>query len=175
MTRLAMLAAALLVAVSLAAPLWAQTAAPTPPAAEIDAAKREAAAALVETAQLQTLATSTLLAMRSNLIGALLRSNPRLGPDRAAAVVDEVLMPDFRAQLGELVTAITMLYAAEFTTEELRALREFYASPLGQRVLRATPQLVVAGNRLGEAWARRVAEEALTRHAEELRRRGITL
>jgi hypothetical protein len=43
---------------------------------------------------------------------------------------------------GGLIDVMAEAYASQFTFEELRQIREFYVSPVGQHVLAATPEMM---------------------------------
>jgi len=51
------------------------------------------------------------------------------------------------------------LYAGAFTEEELREMTDFYRTPTGQKLARATPQLSLLGAQLGERVMRAHAAE----------------
>ncbi|MCX7381947.1 MAG: DUF2059 domain-containing protein [Alphaproteobacteria bacterium] len=67
------------------------------------------------------------------------------------------------------------VYAAKFSAEDLHGLLEFYATPLGKRLIAAQPQIAQQMFQLGSAWGQRTAQAALAKHAEELRKRGFKL
>ena len=52
---------------------------------------------------------------------------------------------------GKIMTATIKLYATTFTEEELNGLVEFYNSPLGRKSLKAMPELMKEGAKLGMA------------------------
>ncbi len=95
--------------------------------------------------------------------------------DDAARIFDEVLMPEFKARLPELRPAMIEIWADNFTVEELRGLHAFYDTPLGRKVLERQPTVSQQALAVGAAWGRRVAQDALQRHVDELRRRGVKL
>lgn len=93
--------------------------------------------------------------------------------EEAARIVDDVMAPNFQARLPELVNELVDIYAQNFTITDLRALRAFYATPLGQKLLRVQPQAQAQGMQAGLAWGQRVFQESVDRHADELRARGL--
>ena len=60
-----------------------------------------------------------------------------------------------------------------FTFTDLRALRNFYASPLGQKLLRTQPLVQQQGLQAGLAWGQKIFQDSVDRHADELRARGL--
>lgn len=110
--------------------------------------------------------------MRAEMVRATMRAGEM--PEAAAtAVVDEILMPNFRARSGELVAEMTEPYALNFTISDLKALRAFFGSPLGQKWLRTIPVARTQGEQAGLAWGQRVFQDSVERHADELRARGL--
>jgi hypothetical protein len=91
----------------------------------------------------------------------------------AAAIVDEIMMPNFQARIQELVAVLIEPYATHFTQSDLKSLRAFYASPLGQKLQRVQPQAEAQANEAGLAWGQRVFQDSVDRHADELRARGL--
>lgn len=168
--------ASLLAAFMLAAPTTlAQQ--PAPPAsgdadrAEIRAAARELAIAQDMDAQVR----ATLRAIRGNLVGSLARSSPQASPASIASIVDDLLMPEFEARSAGLAASLEEAIARHYTAGEMRDLAAFYRTPLGRRLLDATPALAAEAMRIGQAWAEAAAGLALERHRGELRRRGLEL
>jgi hypothetical protein len=128
--------------------------------------------AMVEAFEVIRHAEALMGTMRSEMIRATVRASG-MAEDAAASVVDEILMPNFRARSGELVTEMMEPYAVNFTISDLRALRAFFGSPLGQKWLRAMPAARTQGEQAGLAWGQRVFQDSVDRHADELRARGL--
>lgn len=117
-------------------------------------------------------AEGLMATMRTEMIRATVRASD-LEEEAATAVVDEILMPNFRARSGELVAEMMEPYALNFTISDLRALRAFFGSPLGQKWLRTIPVARAQGEQAGLAWGQRVFQDSVDRHADELRARGL--
>lgn len=150
-----------------AAPALAQTQSATPES-------RKEAAALVVQLNLLEQQRDMLTALRGQFVRLLAQGSGK-SETVTAATVDEVLLPDLRARMPELTGAITEVYATLFSAEDLRGLQAFYASPLGQTLLRQQANLGRYTFEIGAAWGQRVSNEALAKHAETLRRRGFKL
>jgi hypothetical protein len=117
-------------------------------------------------------AEALLVRMRQEIIQSTLRAS-EMTAEQAASVVDEILMPNFVARSAELVEEMLEPYALNLTITDLKALRAFYASPLGQKFLRAQKLSRTQGETAGLAWGQRVFQESVDRHADELRARGL--
>ena len=82
-------------------------------------------------------------------------------------------MPDFVGDAGTLQAGIVEAWAGAFTAEELRNLRTFYSTPLGEKLLRTIPQLNNIINQAGQSWAQKVYAASQQKHAEEFAKRGF--
>ncbi|UPG72030.1 DUF2059 domain-containing protein [Roseomonas gilardii subsp. gilardii] len=155
---------------SLAQPAPAATPAPAPDPEALDAAQD-----LIRATGMAALMDQMITAMRGSIIEGMQRQSPRTPAGEIRKVMDEVLLPEFRARLPELTGAFAAIYAQNFSAAELRELVAFYGTPLGQKSLRLMPQIMQQGVALGQSWGRKVAEEAIAKHRQELRRRGLDL
>lgn len=91
--------------------------------------------------------------MTGMILDMQLESHPELEPYRGVMTQFLHKHMSYAALREELVA----IYVAEFTVEELRAARDFYASPEGKRFVSLQPRLMQMGGELGE---RRVNENA---------------
>ena len=81
----------------------------------------------------------------------------------------------FQARASEIVEAAVIIYARNFSSDDLHALNEFYKSEIGQKLLQKTPtvtqELMTAGSKFGQS----VAVDIRQRMIEELRKKGVNL
>lgn len=82
------------------------------------------------------------------------------------------LAKGFEARLGELIDAVTMIYAKNFTIDDMRGLLAFYRTPLGAKLLDKTPALTQQTMAAGQAFGRSVGAELQKQMVEELRKKG---
>ncbi len=154
-------------------PAPAQGAAPAapalPPASE---ASRREARALGEKLGWEAQVRGIINSVRTAVIVNLAQVNKKT-PQEMIAVVDDVMMPDFVGQAGSLTDAIIEAWAQAFTPEELRNLRSFYNTPLGEKLLRTIPQLNTRINQAGQAWTQHVYQMVQQKHADEFAKRGL--
>ena len=154
---------------SLSAPhATAQTAAPAPSAEALAAAKE-----LVTTMHLVDQFKALMPAILQSLKPAIVQG--RSGVDRDFDSLTPVILDSFQARYSELSDAMAVVYANNFTADDLRNLITFYKSPLGQKMLEKTPALtkqsLVAGQRFGAS----VAADLRQKIIEELRKKGHDL
>jgi len=90
-------------------------------------------------------------------------------------IVDEVLMPEFRARLPEMTDFTAELWASQMTAAELRELKAFYETPLGRRLQAVTPAVAAGAAAFGMKWGQDVGMSALAKHRDTLRARGLKI
>jgi uncharacterized protein len=85
------------------------------------------------------------------------------------------ILEGFKERMSELSDAAAIIYARNFSTEDLIALSAFYKTPLGQRLLQKLPtvtqETMLAGGKFGQS----VGEDMQKRMIEELRKKGVNL
>ncbi len=121
---------------------------------------------------IQRHAEGLMTQMRIEMVRATVRASG-MSEEAAAAVVDDILMPNFSARSAELVALMMEPYAVNFTISDLKALRAFFSSQLGQKWLRSQKVARTQGEEAGLAWGQRVFQDSVDRHVDELRARGL--
>lgn len=162
-----------LFALLLLVPLYGAAAQPAPAATTPE--RRAAAAALVEALGVAAQVDTMLTGLRGNIIAGLRRQSPSMSERDVASLVDEFLMPEFRARSAEISAFTADQWAQRLTVEEIRELAVFYATPLGRKILAVTPEIGIAGVQFGQAWGERVGRDAVAKHGAALRARGLNL
>jgi hypothetical protein len=74
--------------------------------------------------------------------------------------------------MTKLLDDIAMVYANNFTADEMRRLIAFYREPIGQKFLDKTPVITQQSMAAGQQFGRTIAIELQRRMVEELRKRG---
>jgi hypothetical protein len=162
-------------ALALAAPVLAQPApAPAQPATSETDARLSAARKLMETTGAIGMARQMIDGLEQQLVQIIASANP--GKEaQVQSLVTELLMPEFRARIGELEEPTLRVWADAFTVAEMDELLAFYATPIGRKTLSVMPQLSQQSSALGMAWGQRVAQDAIAKHERAIRDRGIRL
>lgn len=169
--RIALLGAALL-----AGPALAQQTPPAPPAAapgiteESRAAARELMQVTGAAAQMEQLVP----VLMQQIAGAMAPASGEAA-DKVLAIINEVIMPEFRARMPEMLNQGADLWAAQMTAAELRELKAFYETPLGRRLREVTPLVNAQSAVLGMRWGQEVAASAIAKHRDTLRARGLKI
>jgi hypothetical protein len=86
-----------------------------------------------------------------------------------------IMLDGFKARISELSDAAAIVYARNFSTEDLLALTAFYRTPLGQRLLQKLPTVTQEIMLVGGKFGKSVAEDMQKRMIEELRKKGVNL
>lgn len=149
----------------------AQAAAPAPAAIITEATRREARA-LGDKLGWETQVRGIINTLRTAIIVNLAQTNGKT-PQDMIAVVDDLMMPDFVGDAGGLQSMIVDAWAGAFTADELRNLRSFYNTPLGDKLLRTIPQLNNVINQAGQSWAQKVYQASQLKHTDEFTKRGF--
>jgi hypothetical protein len=154
---------ALLVAVSL---LGARPGAAQEPSPDAVAAARELVAASHAAEQLKVL----LPLIVQQLKPAIVQGRAEVARDFDALAPQ--LIESLSAQSAAFADGVAMIYARNFSADELRQLASFYRSPIGQAFLSKMPVIAQQSMALGQQLGQSVAGELRDRMIEELRKRG---
>ncbi len=190
MRRPILAASTLLAGVLAAGMACAQTppAAPAAPPPPVPAASPEAhreAAALTEMIGVTKQSQQLIGIMRNQMIQLVMRAGAKppagdptkpaemMKPEDAAKIVDDILMPEFVSQQNELTTQIIDVWANNFTIEDLKGLRAFYNTALGQKLIQTLPAVTQQGMSAGQAWGQRIYQAAIQKHKDALIAKGL--
>lgn len=86
----------------------------------------------------------------------------------AKAMFGREVIAGFRKRYPEFIRRTAAEYAREFTAAELRELRAFYGTPLGQKTLTALPELQRRLFNMGGAAGQDVGREAMIRTVQAI-------
>jgi uncharacterized protein len=85
------------------------------------------------------------------------------------------MLEAFRQRVSELSDAAAIVYARNFSIDDLHALNDFYKTPAGQRLLQKMPtisqEMMGAGMKFGQS----IGGEVQKRMVDELRKKGVNL
>jgi hypothetical protein len=153
--------ACLMACLLIAAPARAQS-----PSPDAIAAAQELMATIKATDQVKAI----LPMVMQNLKPAIVQNRPQVERD-----YDEIarrLLDGFNARLDQAIAVIAAVYARNFSIDELRALTEFYRTPLGQKVLQKLPPVMQESMMAGQRFGQEIGREAGEQMINELRKRG---
>ncbi len=135
-------------------------------------------AALAEAGKLADLTASetamgqVMAMMRERMITIIIAAGAP-SAEEAGKIVDAVLMPEFHAALPTLKQQVATIWAGALSANDLHAVVTFYETPAGQHLLAALPAITSKSIEAGVIWGQKTAREAVQKHADELRKRGI--
>ena len=111
------------------------------------------------------------------LLDHLKESFSRVAPDKRAIIenVFEQMQSKFISRRAELLDEIAGLYAQRLEAAEMRAVAEFYRSPVGAKLIDAQPQIMQDSMLAGQRWGQRIGQEIEEEARRELKRRGVDL
>ena len=108
-----------------------------------------------------------------NVKNALLQSNLNLQKD-----IEDVslkLARDLAGKESEIAEGMAVIYANNFTEQELKDLVAFYKSPLGKKTLEAEPKSIEQSLNFMRNWGDDLAQEINERFRDEMKKRGKDL
>jgi hypothetical protein len=95
--------------------------------------------------------------------------------ERQYEALAPLILEGVKARMPELFDAAAIIYARNFSIEDLIALKAFYNTPLGQRLLQNLPtvtqETMLAGGKFGQS----VGEDMQKRMIEELHKKGVNV
>jgi uncharacterized protein len=152
----------------LLAPARAQTPSPSPSPDSLAAAKE-----LIGTMNMAEQFKAIMPSLMKTLKPAIVQGRSEV--DRDYDAMTPILLEGFQSRLSELMDAAAIIYASNFTADDLHVLTAFYKTPTGQKLLQKTPvvalQTITAGQKFGQS----VAADMQKRIIEELRKKGHAL
>jgi hypothetical protein len=83
-----------------------------------------------------------------------------------------IVAQTFAGKEKEIGDGMALVYANEFTEQELKDLVTFYRSPLGQKLLSAEPRAIQFSMSFMNQWAQNFAETVNAQFRAEMRKRG---
>jgi len=83
-----------------------------------------------------------------------------------------IVAQTFAGKEKEIGDGMALVYANEFTEQELKDLVNFYRSPLGQKLLVAEPRAIQFSMSFMNQWAQNFAETVNAQFRAEMRKRG---
>lgn len=174
------LAAASLVAASLAAvtPALAQTAAPAPAPAPAQAqavtpAQAQAAREVLELTGIGQTFDSIFVEFRDNTRQLVTTTRPEMLKDMDEVV--NLLKPEADKRREDLMLAASEVFARRFTEADLKEIAVFFRSPVGQRYQSLRNSALEDVFRLLTPWSLQTSNLLFDRFAQEMRKRGYQL
>lgn len=135
-------------------------------------AQKDLARELLETIRLTQQIDRTMAIVAEKTAEFMRQSRPQMAAEEAKAY-GEIYAAELKARSGALVDEIALLYAKEYSEDDLRQIIGFYKSPIGQKYLDTQPKLTASGASLGKAWEDTNEEAVLRSVAAEMRKRGF--
>jgi uncharacterized protein len=88
--------------------------------------------------------------------------------DLVAATIGDAYTPYY----NEMLERAAMVYAANFTIDEMRQAEAFFRRPIGQKLLEKWPSIAQQTAQIGQDVSRKAAEDLKLRLTEALRQKG---
>lgn len=102
-----------------------------------------------------------------------LPTNPNLGKELNEVAAK--LKKDYEPKRAELLNDIARMYAERFSEQEIKTLITFYKTPLGRKMVTDEPKIIDQSLQHAEIWGNELAEDALSKFREEMKKKGHDL
>jgi hypothetical protein len=102
-----------------------------------------------------------------------LQQNPALAADLNAAAAK--IRDDLKPRFGEITNEIAVLYAKNFSEQELKEILVFYKTPTGQKLLKTQPTIIASSMEFAQNWANKLSDEVVVKMREEMKKKGHNL
>jgi uncharacterized protein len=139
------------------------------PSPEAVAAAKE----LVETMHLNDQYNAIMPTIMKNLKPMIVQG--RADVERQYDALAPAMVDAFRERMSEMSEAVALVYAKNFSVDDLHALNEFYKTPTGQKFREKMPaisqEMMGAGMKFGQS----IGGEVQKRMVDELRKKGVNL
>lgn len=140
----------------------------TEPGPEAVAAARE----IIEITQAGDTLERMALRLVAEIAPAFERANPGEG-----ALIREILEGEFLATFArhqeQFVDSLIPVYTQNLTLDELHSLRDFYLSPLGQKLIEVQPAVSEQAMRMGGMWGQKLGELAVIKAIKRMQAEGL--
>jgi hypothetical protein len=104
---------------------------------------------------------------------AIVQGRPEVERDFDAMIpVLQEMMGGQSEPMAKLIDDFAMIYARNFTADEMRRVTAFYREPVGQKFVEKMPVITQESMSAGQEFGRAIAVELQKRMVEELRKRG---
>jgi uncharacterized protein len=102
-----------------------------------------------------------------------LQQNPGLGKDLNDVAVN--IRKELQPRFGEITNEVALLYAKNFTEQELKEILKFYKSPTGQKLLQKQPKVIDSSMEFAQNWSNKLSDEVIEKMREEMKKKGHNL
>jgi uncharacterized protein len=108
-----------------------------------------------------------------NAKNTFLPTNPNLSNELNE--VASKLRKDYEPKRTELLNEVARVYAERFSEQELKALIDFYKSPLGRKMVLEDPAIIDESVRRARTWSEALGDEVMERFRQEMKKKGHDL
>jgi len=114
---------------------------------------------------------STVMALTGFMAGPIMgefRKQHPEAPDSFEAIATEEMRKAFLEGMDGMRDRVAVIYSAHFTLEDLRALADFYQTPLGRKMIHEMPALMQESYVVGMKWAQEMVPVVVRRLEQRL-------
>jgi hypothetical protein len=142
--------------------------------APVDAATLDAALDLQKATGTQERMESTVDLVLPAMLQMLKQTNADISQSTLNAFTD-AFRAEMKASIPEVLNETACIAARHYTLSEIQQIRAFYATDIGQKMLKETPELMKESMAVGMAWGREAGKAAAERALAHLRSNGVKI
>lgn len=96
------------------------------------------------------------------MMGHLLPHLQQMIPDAPAEFWDDFMS---KVDPDDLIEKVIPIYKKHFSEEDIKAVIEFYDTPVGKKFIKAQPSIVQESSAVGQEWGREIAQQVMEEYA----------
>ena len=139
----------------------------------VDAARIEAAKSLMNSMGATNSFESVVGLMGNQIIGMMVKQQPakevQIRKIMGAVLEEMVISKD------NVIDKVAVIYAREFTVDEMNKVSTFYQTPVGKKMVAKLPVIMKESMTIGQAWGRKLGGDIVRRFNEEAKKQGLKL
>ena len=112
--------------------------------------------------------------MSKTIVQLVNQANPGQG-DKVKDIISDAIEKNMSLHMGEMNENKAKVYAQVFTHNELLKLKDFYNSPLGQKMIKSTPEMMKLSAALDQSVMLSVIHDTNRDVVEQLKKNGMKI
>ena len=105
--------------------------------------------------------------MRAQMVNQMVPLLKKMLPDAPAKFWDEVAV---KMEEENMMTLIIPVYQKYFTDADIKGINAFYDTEVGQKLMKAQPQIMQESVQIGQNWGRRIGKEVLELYKKDYKK-----
>jgi hypothetical protein len=143
-----------------------------PAKAEQNAEALKFAHEIMDITHASALGDQMMTAMMKVLTNSMVASNPGKAKE-IDEIINEIVVPEFRKSLPDLMDQSAQTYADNFSVDELKQLLAFYQSDIGKKLIERQPAMLRQQSLIGQVFAQTLMGRVRDKIVKALQEKGL--